>query len=104
MTVKYELVEDPNGFHSKHWCIKVAEGDMEGVVYQYDTVSINEEGENAELKFNTITIDNPNHIDLTLESNVNIMGDILVSLINDGIRESEKNAQSRTIDTETSGQ
>src|SRR6056300_1928881 len=104
MTVKYELVEDPNGFHSKHWCVKVAEGEMEGVVYQYDTISINEEGENAELKFNTITIDNPKNKDLTLESNINIMGDILVDLINQGLKEREKNAPSGTVDTEAPSQ
>ena len=104
MAVKYDLVEDDNGFHEKHWSIRIEEGELEGVVYQYDTVSISEEGENAELKFNTITIENPDNKDLTLESNINIMGDILVDLINQGLKEREKNAPSGTGDTEASGQ
>jgi hypothetical protein len=95
---------DKNGFHEKHWSIRIGEGELEGVVYQYDTVSISEEGENAELKFNTITIENPDNKDLTLESNINIMGDILVDLINQGLKEREKNAPSGTGDTEASSQ
>lgn len=83
---KFEVVEHPNGFHTDHWCIKILEGEYEGLVYQYDVVKISDEilesGE-AELKFNTITVDNPNNVDLTEENDKGILGGILVEIISE---------------------
>lgn len=108
MALKYELVENDNGFHDKHWSIRIMEGDLEGVVYQYDTVSVNEIGaeEALELKFNTITVENPDNKDLTAKESIDIMGDILVELINDSVTErlEKHESQSGTGDTEAPSQ
>ena len=83
MIPKFELVECKNGYHDDHWCIKILDGEYEGLVYQYDTVKIEEDGDSdgAVLIFNTITIDNPNDANLTEEGERNILGNILVSII-----------------------
>jgi len=96
MTTKYRLVDHSNGFHDDHWCVEIAEGEFKGVVYQYDTININEpeKGEDAVLKFNTITVDNPNEEDLTDDEFAGIIGDILVKIISDRMEEetlSERN-------------
>jgi hypothetical protein len=105
MPMKYELVENPEGFHTDHWCIEIKEGSLEGVVYQYDTVKFESDSPDAdevEIRFNTITVSNPNNIDLTTKESVGIMGDILVELIRDNLKETT-DAQDRTNDTKTSG-
>jgi actin-like ATPase involved in cell morphogenesis len=81
MPVKYELVEHDNSFHENHWAVRIGEGDYEGVAYQYDTVSINEEEGEVVLSFNTITLDNPKELDLKSDEFESIIGDILVSII-----------------------
>ena len=62
-TPKFELVKTDDNFHDDHWTIKISDGSLSGVHYQYDTVSVNELGddEGMELKFNTITIENPDN-------------------------------------------
>lgn len=104
MPVKYELVAaDGEGFHPDHWAIKVLEGECEGLVFQYDTVQFHENDNdgNAELEFHTINIENPKENDLTSESVVGIMGDILVDIIETQLREMRDNGDG-TTDTETS--
>ena len=81
MPVKYELVEHDNSFHENHWAVRIEEGDYEGVAFQYDTVSINEEEGEVVLSFNTITLDNPKELDLKSDEFESIIGDILVSII-----------------------
>jgi len=93
--VAYELVEAKAGesFHEDHWGIKIKEGDYEGVVYQYDTVKISEEQDedgNVNLSFDTITVDNPNDLDLTDEAFVSTIGDILVKIIAEQIEADTK--------------
>ena len=100
MTVKYSLVEHDNSFHDKHWSIRLDEGDYEGVVYQYDTVSFNEEGGDMVLSFNTITLENPKELDLTKEDFESTIGDILVNIIEEQLRETE-NGEDGTGDTAT---
>lgn len=81
MPVKYQLIEHENSFHENHWAIRIEEGEYEGVSYQYDTVSINEEEGDVVLSFNTITLENPKELDLTNDEFENIIGDILTSVI-----------------------
>lgn len=100
MPLKYQLTEHPNSFHDKHWTILIEEGDYQGVAYQYDTVSINEEDNgDVVLSFNTITLDNPNKLDLYNEEFEVIMGEILTDLIEQNLRE-ESNNENGTGDTE----
>jgi len=101
MSVKYDLVESPEGFHADHWAVKVLEGSCEGLTFQYDTVSFHEREEDGQavLDYNTITIDNPTDVDLTSDEAIGIMGDILVDIIEQQLRESVDNAG--TTDTET---
>jgi|TARA_B110000967_G_C18658425_1_gene446925 hypothetical protein len=93
MAVKYDLVEAPDGFHADHWAVKVLEGSCEGLTFQYDTITFNErEDGQAVLDYNTITIDNPTDVDLTSEEAIGIMGDVLVDIIEQQLRESVDNA------------
>jgi len=101
MIPKFELVESKNGFHDDHWCIKILDGEYAGLVYQYDTVKVEEEedGDGAVLTFNTITVENPNNCDLTKEQDKNILGNILVSIIQEQLEQMSENG---TSDTEES--
>jgi len=101
MIPKFELVENKNGFHDDHWCIKILDGDYAGLVYQYDTVKVEEDkdGDGAVLTFNTITVENPNNCDLTEENDKNILGNILVSIIQEQLEHMSENG---TPDTEES--
>jgi hypothetical protein len=80
---KYEFVEHKEGFHNDHWCIKILEGEYEGLVYQYDTVKFDEsdDPEEAVITYNTITVANPNNVDLTQEDEKGILGSILTNII-----------------------
>ena len=92
MPVKYKLIDHPNGFHDEHWCVEIQEGTFEGLVYQYDTINFketDENGDDAVLNFNTITVDNPNEEDLTTEEFSGIIGDVLVKIIADRMDEEE---------------
>ena len=103
MIPKFEVIEHPNGFHDDHWCIKILDGEYEGLVYQYDVVKIDEELEengSANLTFNTITVDNPNNVDLTEENDKGILGGILVSIIQEQLENMAN--ENGTSDTEES--
>lgn len=100
MTVKYSMIEHPNSFHEKHWTILIDEGDYQGVAYQYDTVSFKEEDNgDVVLTFNTVTLENPNKLDLYSEEFESIMGNVLTDLIEQHLAEAEKN-EDGTGDTE----
>lgn len=103
MTVKFDLIEHDNSFHENHWAVKIAEGDYEGVVYQYDTVSINEEEGDVVLSFNTITLDNPKELDLTTDEFESTIGDILTSVIEEQL-EQLNDGKDGTGDTEASAE
>ena len=102
MLPKYEIVEHPNGFHEDHWCIQINDGEYEGLVYQYDTVKIGEEDENGEaaLTFNTVTVANPNNVDLTEENDKGILGSVLVDIIQEQIERETTDDENRASDTE----
>jgi len=91
MTVKYELIDHPNGFHDEHWCVEIKEGTFKGLIYQYDTIHFKEteEGDDAILDFNTITVENNDELDLTTEEFSGIIGDVLVSIIEDRLKNEE---------------
>ena len=90
MAVNYKLVEsEGEGYHSDHWAIQILEGECEGLTYQYDTVQFNEVDGQGVLDFQTISIENPKENDLTSESVVGIMGDILIDIIETQLREIE---------------
>ena len=81
---KYELVDvSKEGFHGDHWGIKVLEGAYEGVVFQYDTVKIEEQTDDGDsvLTFNTINVEVPEGLDMTEEMNENVFGSILTQII-----------------------
>lgn len=99
MTVKYSLVEHDNSFHDNHWAITIDEGNYQGVTYQYDTVSFNEEEGDVILSFNTITLDNPQDLDLTTDEFENTVGDILTTIIDEQLE--QMNNEDGTGNTET---
>jgi len=104
---KYSLIDSTNGFHDDHWSIRIEEGDYKGLMYQYDSVKMIESEEDdggVILEFNTITVENPNNVNLTNEEEKNILGNILVDIISEHIEhiehiEQEEN-ENRTSDTE----
>lgn len=103
MTPKYSLVEHDNNYYENHWAIEIKDGEYEGVVYQYDTVSFDEE-DNGDviLSFNTITLNNPKDLNLTSESFESILGEILTEIIEEQLE--QVNGEDGTGDTETSTQ
>lgn len=101
--MKYSLIEHDNSFHDNHWAIKIEEGDYKDVVYQYDTVSFNEEDNgDVVLSFNTITLSNPNKWDLTSDRFENIIGNILTEIIEEQLE--TMNGEDGTGNTEASAQ
>jgi|SRR6056300_1385377 hypothetical protein len=87
MSVKFDLVEHGNSYHDNHWAIQVKEGAYEGVVFQYDTVSMKEEEGELVITYNTITLDNPDNLDLKTDEFEGIMGEILTELIENHLKE-----------------
>jgi hypothetical protein len=103
MAVKYSLIDaGQKGFHEDHWGIRIDDGNLEGMSFQYDTVKIipNEEdpNEGAVLEFNTITLEPPTNQDHGLTENEvrDILGDILVNIIMENLEN-----ENRTTDTES---
>lgn len=81
--VKHDLITHSKSLYEDHWAIRIQEGEYQGVVFQYDTVSLDEplEGEDVYLHFNTIELENPNNKDLTSDDFKDTVGDLLVSII-----------------------
>jgi hypothetical protein len=82
--VKHELITHEKSMYDDHWSIRIAEGAYQGVVYQYDTVSLetrNGDEDDVFLTFNTITLENPDNLDLTAKLFEDTVGDILTSII-----------------------
>ena len=102
MPVNYELIEHPDAYHDKHWAIKILEGDLEGVVFQYDTVKIEEVGGQGILNFDVLNIENDERVDTSDQVTSEILGGILVDIIEQQMREME-NGDGNT-DTEASAE
>ena len=87
MSLKYSLVEHENSYHDNHWAVQIDNGKYANVVYQYDTVSINEEEGELTITYNTITVSNPNDLDLKSEEFEGIMGEVITDLIETHLQE-----------------
>jgi len=76
--------------YDDHWSIRILEGEYTGVVYQYDTVSMETRENNDDdvyLTFNTITLENSDNLDLTSKTFEDTVGDILVSIIEEHLEQ-----------------
>jgi hypothetical protein len=91
MPVKYDLVMDEEAYHDEHWSIKILEGDLEGVVFQYDTVKFREEegADGAVLDFDILYIEGEEKA-AAHDGADQIFGDILVGIIEENLREMAK--------------
>lgn len=90
---QYEIIEHPKALHEEHWCIKITEGEYEGVVYQYDTIDMKieetEEGD-AVIKFEYLKVENPNDLDLDSNEFITIIGDILTEFLQRYLEEADE--------------
>ena len=90
MTVKYKLLG------SNHLAVEILEGELEGFTYQYDSVKINEDGAEVGLDYNILDVTGEEvdcdvlELDLYSESNEEILGDILVDIIETKLKEMNK--------------
>jgi len=100
-TPKYKLIEHEDS-SKDHWCIKIIDGEYNGVIYQYNTVKIDEEkdGDGAVLSFQTALIEKPEGINLTKEKDESIMGAILVDLVSEQFEHARANDENGTLNTE----
>lgn len=88
--VKHELLSHDKSMYDDHWSIRILEGEYTGVVYQYDTVSMETRENNDDdvyLTFNTITLENSDNLDLTSKTFEDTVGDILVSIIEEHLEQ-----------------
>jgi len=100
---KFELIEHKDA-SPEHWCIKIKDGEYKGVIYQYQTVKIEEEKneDGAVLKFKTAFIETPNSVNLTKEKDQSIMGAILVNILNEQFETVKAADENGTSNTEES--
>jgi hypothetical protein len=97
---KFELIEHKDA-SPDHWCIKIKDGEYKGVIYQYQTVKIQEEKteDGAVLQFKTAFIETPDSVNLTKEKDQSIMGAILVNILNEQfetVKDSDEDGTSNT--------
>ena len=90
MPVKYKLLE------SNQFAVEILEGELEGFTYQYDSVKINEDEDEIGLDYNILDVTGEEvdcdvlELDLYSESNEEILGDILVDIIETKLKEMNK--------------
>ncbi len=101
MPVKYELVTNDDAYHDDHWAIKIMEGDLEGVVFQYDTIKFREEDGQGILDFEVLNVEKGEMVDTNDSATSDILGGILVDIIEQQMREMDNNGDGNT-DTEAS--
>ena len=91
MPVKYKLLE------SNQFAVEILEGELEGFTYQYDSVKINEDEDEIGLDYNILDVTGEEvdcdvlELDLFSESNEEILGDILVDIIETKLKEMNNN-------------
>ena len=91
MTVKYKLLE------SNQFAVEILEGELEGFTYQYDSVKINEDEDEIGLDYNILDVTGEEvdcdvlELDLFSESSEEILGDILVDIIETKLKEMSNN-------------
>lgn len=100
--MKYQLIENKNAFYDNHWCIEIIEeGPYKGLIYQYDTVRLEETAEgDPQFHFSTVFVNNPNNALDTDPELINAFGEILVELIEEYLKEQDD--KDRTADSEES--
>ena len=88
MTMKYDFVPDETDATLD--CIRILEGKYKGLIYQYGTVSFNENEseENASLSFNYRVVEEVEDSDP--DELQEILGDILMTLLNEHVEDIEK--------------
>jgi len=98
---KYELIDHKEA-SPDHWCIKIKDGEYNGVIYQYQTVKIDEEkdGDGAVLQFKTALVEKPDSVNLTKDKDQNIMGAILVDILNEQFETAKVTDENGTSNTE----
>ena len=83
----YSFVESATS--GEEWHVKINEGDYKDVVYRYGKIQIAELDDEANLKFQYMIVDLPEHLDEDeLKSDVQFMthlGDILTHIIEDSL-------------------
>ena len=88
----YRVVENPNQADDEHYALEIIKGEFEGVVYQYGKVEFIEG--KPELNFQRTIRRVPEGMDLSdLEQDDdlnNLMGDILVELLEEQVARSEE--------------
>jgi|TARA_B110000908_G_C10233591_1_gene441957 hypothetical protein len=99
MPVKYDLIQHDGGYHEDHWSIRILEGDLEGVVFQYDTVSIREQGDEAVLDFEILYVEGEEQAAAVFDAE-KIFGDILVGIIEENALRGKEANGNGNIDTE----
>ena len=96
-TPKYEYVDSP--VNPEIGAIKILEGEYEGLVYQYGKAAFNErEDGQCELNFQFTAFDKPEGIDLKSKDLYNVMGNILVEVIEEHIDETEKHVDLNDVE------
>jgi len=70
-------------------CVKLLEGDYEGVIYKYDNVKFEELNNNGQvpLQFTYDVFLNPNSKDVDSQDFKNYIGDILVELVDQQLKD-----------------
>ncbi len=87
-TPKYEYVDSP--VNPEVGAIKILEGDFEGLVYQYGKAAFNERDDGqCELNFQFTAFDKPEDIDLKSDELYNVMGNILVEVLEEHLENTE---------------
>ena len=96
----YRYTESPDG---DNWgCIKINNGDYKDLVYRYNLVSFEEGEEKCEVNFTYTIVENCHHYPEGKELK-NLMGGILIELLQKRYRESEDIDDYRETDTIESG-
>ena len=87
----FEVVSHKDAFLEDMQCIKITEGDYEGVVFQYDNIRLEEDKEDeASISFNFITVENEKGLDLTEEPFIDILGQILNELLRSFVENADR--------------
>ena len=89
MSVKYDLIEHPDAYHDDHWAVKILEGKLEGISFQYDTIKFREEDGQGILDFEVLDIEKSEKLDTNDQETSDILGAVLVDIIEKHMREIE---------------
>lgn len=77
----FEVIQHDDAFHEDLQCIHITKGDFQGIIFQYDNIRLEEDGDDPTVSFNFITVKNENNLDLTSDEFVSILSEILNDLL-----------------------